>query len=276
MGIARSTFYYQAKNKVEEDKSLVNRIEKIILEFAKYGYRRITKHLHREGIKVNHKRVQRLLQENDLSCKTKKKFICTTDSNHSLKTYPNLLKNLIITRLNQVWVSDITYIRFLKGFVYLAVILDSFSRKVVGYAISKSINGDLALAALKMAVKKRKPIPGCIHHSDRGIQYATIKYIDYLKLNDFQISMSRKGNPYDNAKAESFMKTIKTEKIYLSEYDTYEDLLANISEFIEIVYNKKRLHSALGYLPPNEFEQNFHKKGGLDHISVILKNVVNF
>lgn len=280
MSLARSTYYYHSRNKQEEDAILVKQIEAIILEFARYGYRRITHQLKREGTNVNHKRVQRLMQENKLSCKTNKKFICTTNSKHNFKIYPNLLKNLIIEKLNQVWQSDITYIKFLKGFVYLAVILDSFSRKVIGYAISKSIDKSLTVSALKMAILLRNPSAGCIHHSDRGVQYAADEYINLLNEHKFQISMSRSGNPYDNAKAESFMKTLKYDEIYLSEYETYEDVVNNIFNFIELVYNKKRLHSAIGYLPPDEFELklsgNHQQKGGLDHISNILKNVVNF
>lgn len=282
MALARSTFYYQVKSKTEEDKKIVDLIEDIIVNFTSYGYRRITKQLHREGLKINHKRVLRLMRANNLTCKIKKHFVATTDSNHSFKIYPNLIKDLVINKLNQVWQADITYIRLLKSFVYLAVILDSFSRKVVGYAISKRIDKNLTIAALKMAVQLRKPAPGCIHHSDRGVQYASLEYVNYLKEQEFQISMSRKGNPYDNAKAESFMKTLKYDEVYLSDYETYDQIVANVSKFIEDVYNKKRLHSAIGYLPPDEFEQKFiqlqnqqdiNSKGGLDHISNILKNM---
>lgn len=261
INLARSTYYYQPKSKSSHlDDQLLKEIRRIIEEFPRYGYRRITQQLKREGFKVNHKRIYRLMKNNNLSCKKPKKFrVYTTDSNHAYPIYRNLLTDLEIVKLNQVWVSDITYIRILTGFVYLAVILDAYSRKVVGYAISRKIDKELVLAALKAALETRKPPKGIIHHSDRGVQYASHDYVDCLKENHFQISMSGKGNPYDNAQAESFMKTLKYEEVYLSEYKTFEDVIYNIPRFIEEVYNRRRLHSSLKYLPPEEFEQNLKK-----------------
>jgi transposase InsO family protein len=204
------------------------------------------------------------MRERGILCKQKRSFkIQTTDSKHPYPVYPNLIKGLSIIRLNQVWISDITYVALKKGFAYLAAILDALSRKVIGYAMSKAITKELTLEALKMAISKRNPPKGCIHHSDRGVQYASHDYMDVLKANEFQISMSRKGNPYDNAAAESFMKTYKYEEVYLSEYDTYEEAVLNGIRFIEDVYNAKRLHSSLGYIPPNEFEETLRKKEGV-------------
>ena len=174
--------------------------------------------------------------------------------------FPIGIKDLVVTRLNQVWVADITYVRLRRGFAYLAAILDALSRKVVGYAMSLSITRELTLGALKMAVTIRRPAPGCIHHSDRGVQYAAHAYVDYLREQKFEISMSASGNPYDNAMAESFMKTYKYEEVYLSEYENFEEAFQNTGRFIEDVYNVKRLHSSLGYVPPNEFEENWLKE----------------
>lgn len=259
MKIAQSSFYYKPKKKpleqLKEKMDLRDRIEKICLDFPKYGYRRVTKQLHREKWIVNHKRVLRVMRENDLLCRVKKRRINTTNSNHSYPVFPNLVKKLTLTSINQVWVSDITYIRILTAFVYLAVILDLYSRKVIGYALSKHMDTKLTLSALQMAISDRNPIPGCIHHSDRGVQYASSEYVNELRRHGFQISMSRKGNPYDNATCESFIKTLKNEEVYLWEYRTVEDAERRICHFIKDVYNEKRLHSSLGYRPPNEFEQ---------------------
>ena len=194
------------------------------------------------------------MQEEGLICKIKKRWVRTTDSNHPYPVASNLLKDAKITGVNQAWVADIAYIRIMTAFVYLAVILDVFSRKVVGWAISLRIDTELARAALRMATEERRPSPGCIHHSDRGMQYAASEYVDDLNATGLLISMSRKGNPYDNAWAESFMKTLKSEEVYLWDYKTFEDVKKRIPFFIEDVYNDKRLHSALGYCPPNEYE----------------------
>lgn len=255
--MARSIYYYKESvnlQKQKDDADLRDRIENIVVEHERYGYRRVTAQLQREGLNVNHKRVQRIMQEEELICKIKKRWVVTTDSNHPYPIAPNLLKDAKITGVNQAWVADITYIRILTTFVYLAVILDVFSRKVVGWAISLRIDTELTRAALRMAIETRHPPDGCIHHSDRGVQYAAHEYVGDLKDAGLRISMSRKGNPYDNAQAESFMKTLKNEEVYLWDYKTFDDVKKRIPYFIEEVYNEKRLHSALGYCPPNEYE----------------------
>lgn len=253
MSIPRSS-YYHTPNAPDADGALSDRIEQIAQKHEKYGYRRMTAQLHRESISVNHKKVSRIMREKGLKVKQTRRYVKTTDSNHPYPVFPNLIKNKPVTAINQIWVADITYIRILTAFVYLAVILDLFSRKVIGYAISRHIDTALSLEALRMAIQARNPPAGVIHHSDQGVQYAAHDYVDDLKDNKFQISMSRKGNPYDNATAESFMKTLKTEEVYLWEYRTLEDVLKRVPYFIDQVYNEKRLHSSLGYRPPTEFE----------------------
>jgi len=255
--IPRSTYYYQPENRerIKTDANLQDRIEAIALEFPKYGYRRITHQLKIDGSFVNHKRVLRIMRESSLLVAVKKRWVNTTDSNHNYPIYPDLTKEQPPMAINQVWVSDITYIRIESGFVYLAVILDAFSRRVIGYCVSRSLDTQLALTALDMAICRRNPAPGIIHHSDRGVQYASGDYTKRLTTCGFQISMSRKGNPYDNATAESFFKTLKAEEVYLWEYRNLADVQERIPYFLEAVYNRKRLHSSLGYLPPEEFEK---------------------
>lgn len=264
MSLPRSTYYHQPTEqplwKQKQEADLRDRIERIVCEFPGYGYRRVTKQLRREGCVVNHKKVLRIMRESSLLCAVKRSYKRTTNSQHPYPRYPNLVKNLVVTALNRVWVADITYIRILTTFVYLAVILDSFSRKVIGYALSKSLDTSLTLSALKMAFVERKAPKGCIHHSDQGVQYAAHEYVKELKEHGFLISMARTGNPYENAKAESFFKTLKHEEVYLWDYRTLNDVVKRVPYFIEEVYNKKRLHSALGYIPPDEFETSIAVK----------------
>ena len=257
MKLARSSFYYKAKGPEElrKEANLRDRIEAICLEFPRYGYRRVTRQLQYEGWRVNHKRVLRVMRESDLLCRVRRKGVRTTDSRHPFPRYPNLVKGMVVTCPNQVWIADITYIRILTGFMYLAAILDAWSRKVIGYAISTAINTSLTLEALRMAIAGRDPGPGVIHHSDQGVQYASAEYIEELKGHGFQTSMAGVGNPYENAQMESFFKTLKYEEVYLWDYRTPTDVLERLPYFLEEVYNQKRLHSALGYRSPNDYEE---------------------
>lgn len=219
-----------------------------------YGYRRITAQLKREKVRINHKRVLRMMRELGIQGKIKHQYITTTNSKHNNKIYPNLIKDKMVTSINQIWCADITYIRILNGFVYLAAIIDVYSRRIVGYALGKTLCPKLTVIALKMAIATRNT-DNLIHHSDQGIQYTCKDYIKILKDNGIQISMSAKGNPYDNAFTESFFKTLKQEEVYLWEYETFSDVIERIPYFIEDVYNRKRLHSSLGYRPPEEYER---------------------
>jgi len=255
MNMARSTFYYRRKTAWPvKDADLIDRIESICLEFPGYGYRRVTEQLHHEELIINHKKVLRLMRESDLLCRARRKRVKTTNSKHPFSRYPNLVKGIMVSGLNQVWLADITYIRIRSGFVYLAAILDAHSRRVIGYAISTGLETSLALRALRMAIAARRPAPGVIHHSDQGVQYASEEYVGELKRHGFRISMARTGNPYENATMESFFKTLKYEEVYLGDYETLADVLERIPYFIEEVYNRKRLHSAIGYLSPVNFE----------------------
>ncbi len=242
-----------------EDMDLKNQFQEIALEFPSYGYRRITAELQNRGYAVNHKRVLRLMRQDNLLCLKKKFKPMTTDSSHGLPVYPNLLKSIKITGLNQVWASDITYIQLLHENIYLAVVLDLYSRKCIGWELSRNIDSKLAMNAQDKAIKNRwsEYTQGLVHHSDQGVQYASHDYVDCLKEHKILISMSRKGNPYDNAFAESFIKTLKVEEVYLNEYETFGDAYKNIWRFIEKVYNQKRLHSALNYKSPERFEMEF-------------------
>jgi len=230
-------------------------IQRIALEFPSYGWPRMTAELRRRGWAVNHKRVYRLMRQDNLLCLRRRKFVVTTNSGHGLPVYPNLARTLTLSGLDQLWVADITYIRLDLEFVYLAVILDAFSRRVIGWALDRTLEAALTLQALRQALVRRRPMPGLVHHSDRGVQYASRDYTQRLKDHGIQISMSRKGNPWDNAACESFIKTLKYEEVYRTEYRDLAEAQASISVFLEKVYNQKRLHSALGYLPPAEFER---------------------
>lgn len=259
-GMSVSGFYYRPKmdaaQKQRQDCELRDRIEAMHVMFPRYGYRRIHRQLEREQLIVNEKRIRRVMKEYGLLPEIRKAFaVATTDSDHGLPVSPNLVKDREVNGPNEVWVADITYIRIATCFVYLAVILDLFSRKVIGWAIAKHLKKELSLEALKMAITARQPRRGCIHHSDQGVQYACHDYVRALIAAEFQISMSRKGNPYDNAFAESFMKTLKHEEVSLWNYETYAEVIERVPYFIEEVYNTTRLHSALGYLPPEEYER---------------------
>lgn len=257
LALSRATHYRHlaSPQPPDPDIELRDQIQRLALEWPQYGYRRITAELHRQGVAANHKRVMRLMREDNLLCLRKRRFISTTDSSHSLLVYPNLVPELTLSGINQLWVADITYIRLLREFVYLAVILDAYSRRCIGWALEPYLEAALAVEALRMALATRKVEAGLVHHSDRGVQYASSVYTDLLKEQGIRISMSRPGNPYDNAQAERFMRTLKYEEVYLFEYETVAEARVRISHFLEAVYNQKRLHSAIGYLPPAEYEQ---------------------
>jgi transposase InsO family protein len=244
-----------------EEMELRARIHDICLDFGFYGYRRVTAALHRRGYYVNHKRVFRLMRTDNLLCVRKRRWmICTTNSAHGYRVYPNLAAELTLTGPNQLWVADITYIRLRREFIYLAAILDAFSRRVIGWALSRTIDTQLTLSALRYALNTRTVPEGLVHHSDRGVQYAATEYVQLLGAHDIRISMNRKGNPYDNARAESFMKTLKHEEVLVNEYSTMTEAYHSIAHFLDVVYNQRRLHSALGYKPPVEFEADFYSQ----------------
>jgi transposase InsO family protein len=257
--VSRSGFYRfddSAEPGPEPHMDLRDAIQRIALAWPSYGRPRITAELRRQDWTVNPKLVYRLMREDNLLCVRKRKFVVTTDSNHTRRIYPNLAPNLILTATNQLWRADITYIRLREEFVFLAVILDAYSRRVIGWALDRTMEDELTLTALRMALARRTIQPGLVHHSDRGAQYASNDYTDLLKANGIEISMSRKGNPWDNAACESFMKTLKYEEVLRNDYRDLAEARASIREFLEKVYNQKRLHSALGYMPPAEFERN--------------------
>ena len=263
--ISRQAFYkWKHESPKYANKEVLTAMQDIALEFPKYGYRRVTHALRRDGIVVNHKKVRRIMKENNLLVRKKKSKPMTTQSNHSLQKYPNLIKGLIIAKMNHVWVSDITYISLLHEFVYLAVIMDLFSRCCIGWALSRNPDSQLTLDALNMAIAMRGNVTGCIHHSDHGVQYAAHVYVQRLHEVGMKPSMGEKGNSYENAFAESLIKTIKYEEVYMNEYNTIEDVRCNIEQFIKKVYNKKRLHSSIGYKPPMEFENEVLNKSSLN------------
>lgn len=262
LDLSRATFYRQAV-RISPDGAqleLRDQIQRIALARPCYGYRTITAELRRRGYKVNHKRVLRLMRQDNLLCLRRPRgFIKTTDSRHRFAVYPNLAAELVLTGIDQLWRADITYIRLRREFIYLAVVIDAYSRRCVGWALSPHIDAALVLGALRRALAERRPPPGLVHHSDRGVQYACHDYTNLLVHHQIRISMSRTGNPYDNAQCERFIKTLKHEEILMTEYETISEARASLAHFIEQVYNRKRLHSALGYLPPAEFEQSLVK-----------------
>ena len=259
IGLSRSTIGRRLRAAVattaERDMQRRQQIQAVALEMRSYGYRPITKELHRRGVIINKKVVLRLLRADNLLCLRRRAFVSTTDSQHQLTVYPNLAQGLVLTDINQLWVADITYIRLQRQFIYLAALLDAYSRRCIGWALARYLDARLSLAALQMALQTRRFSAGKLtHHSDRGVQYACHDYVRVLQQNHIHISMSRIGNPYDNAKAERFMRTLKYEEVYLNDYDTFTEVMLSVQNFIEAVYNRKRLHSALGYRPPAEFE----------------------
>jgi transposase InsO family protein len=276
--VSRASFYrsLQERGPAEEEMEVRSAVQQIALEHRRrYGYRRICAELRRRGMQVNHKRVLQMMRRDNLLALRRRRYVVTTNSNHSFEVYLNLARRLKLSGTDQLWIADITYIRLKAEFVYLAVILDAFSRKVVGWALDRTLANRLTISALEQAIARRRPRPGLVHHSDRGLQYARGEYVAILEQHGIVPSMSRPANPYDNASCESFMKTLKREEIYANRYDTLEQLRANIEEFIEQYYNRQRLHSALGYRSPEEFEQKSERGNAVDSPGATVQFIVN-
>ena len=276
--VSRASFYRSLKEQepAEEEAEVRSTIQQIALEHRRrYGYRRISAELRRRGMQVNHKKVLRVMRKDNLLALRRRRFVITTNSNHKFEVYLNLARRMKLRGTDQLWIADITYIRLRSEFVYLAVILDAFSRKVVGWALDRTLANRLTISALERAIAQRRPRPGLVHHSDRGLQYARGEYVAVLEQHGIVPSMSRPANPYDNASCESFMKTLKREEIYANRYDNLEHMRANIEEFIEQYYNRQRLHSALGYRSPEEFEQQSEQRNSADSLGATVKFIVN-
>lgn len=276
--VSRASFYRSLKEQrpAEEETEVRSTIQQIALEHRRrYGYRRICAELRRRGMQVNHKRVLRMMRKDNLLALRRRRFMVTTNSNHKFEVYLNLARRMKLSGMDQLWVADITYIRLKAEFVYLAVILDAFSRKVVGWALDRTLANRLTISALERAIAQRRPRPGLVHHSDRGLQYARGEYVAVLEKFGIVASMSRPANPYDNASCESFMKTLKREEIYANRYENLEHLRTNIEEFIEQYYNRQRLHSALGYRSPEEFERESGGTNSADSSGATVEFVVD-
>jgi putative transposase len=264
--VSRAGFYRWRKgaSPVAGDGDLRDDIQRIALEYPCYGWRRVTAELRREGWTVNHKRVRRIMRADNLLCLRRRKFAITTDSRHNRSVYANLACEMAITTIDQLWVADITYIRLETEFVYLAVVIDAYSRRVIGWSLDRTMEDELTITALRRALELRRPAPGLVHHSDRGSQYASGDYTELLKAHGCRISMSHKASPWENAACESWMKTLKSEEVHREEYRDLAEARRSIARFIDQVYNQKRLHSALGYRPPVEFEQAMAAAGGVE------------
>jgi putative transposase len=276
--VSRASFYRSLKERqpAEEETEVRTTIQQIALEHRRrYGYRRICAELRRRGMQVNHKRVLRMMRKDNLLALRRRRFVVTTNSNHKFEVYLNLARRMKLSGMDQLWIADITYIRLQAEFVYLAVILDAFSRKVVGWALDRTLANRLTISALEQAIAQRRPRPGLVHHSDRGLQYARGEYVAVLEKFGMVPSMSRPANPYDNASCESFIKTLKREEIYANKYDNLERLQSNIEEFIEQYYNRQRLHSALGYRSPEEFERENSQENSAQSPGATVEFVVH-
>jgi putative transposase len=257
--VSRAGYYRYLEEAAPDEAEMAMRVaiqEVALAHRRRYGYRRVTAELRRRGMAVNHKRVLRMMRSDNLLAVRYRKYILTTDSQHDCPVYVNLAARLTVTGINQLWVADITYIRLRAEFVFLAVVIDRYSRKAIGWALARSLTATVAVNALEQAIARRQPPPGVVHHSDRGTQYASADYLAILEAHRMTPSMSRPANPYDNAACESFMKTLKQEEIYCNRYVDFNELSGHLEEFIDTYYNRQRLHSALGYRTPEEFERD--------------------